>query len=197
MTKEERKTGDGVEPWRRVSTEHVADCRVFEVTRQRNENPRDRLAHDFYVLRAADWVNIIPITANGEVVMVEQYRHGIDQVTLEIPGGIVDEGEDAQTAGVRELYEETGYRAAEVIGLGTTHPNPAILNNRLHTYFAPNVVADGAPPMLHDATEETLVRLVPIADVPGLIATGVITHALVVVGFHLLSLKRSDVMPRA
>lgn len=176
-----------IEMWERTGSELVADCRVFRVRRDLNRNPRDRRTHDFYVLEAPDWVNIIPITINQEVVLIEQYRHGVDAVTLEIPGGIVDPGETAREAGLRELFEETGYQADEAIYLGKTHPNPAIQDNWVHTYLAPNARYVGAP-AVHDPTEQTLVKLVPLAEVPHLIAAGAITHSLVVVGFHWLTL---------
>lgn len=183
-------TGERIAMWERTESEIVADCRVFRVRRDLNRNPRGRTVHDFYVLEAPDWVNIIPLTARQEVVMIEQYRHGVDAVTLEIPGGIVDPGETPGEAGLREMFEETGYQADEAFYLGRTHPNPAIQSNWVHTYLAPNAVHVGQPEA-HDSTEHTLVKLVPLAEVPQLIAAGAITHSLVVVGFHWLTLYQS------
>ena len=79
--------------WRRRSTERWADCRVFTVRKDTNVSPRDGREHDFYVIEAPDWINIIPITKAGEVVLIELYRHGTEEVSLEIPGGMVDPGE--------------------------------------------------------------------------------------------------------
>ena len=172
--------------WRRKSTEQLADCRVFRVRRDLNVNPRDGREHDFYVIEAPDWINVIPLTDAGEVVMIEQYRFGTDEVTLEIPGGMVDEGETPRDAAGREMLEETGYAAAEIIELGKTRPNPAIQNNWIHSYLARGVEFSHDPTF--DGTEHTIVRLVPLADVPSLIADGTISHSLVVVGFHWLSL---------
>jgi len=101
---------------------------------------------------------------------------------------MVDEGETPQTAARRELTEETGYVSREVLFLGKTRPNPAIQNNWIHTYLAPDVAFDHAP--VFEGTEQTAVRLVPLADVPALISDGTINHALVVVGFHWLSLYK-------
>jgi 8-oxo-dGTP pyrophosphatase MutT (NUDIX family) len=175
--------------WSRVSSETIADCRVFQVRRDLSRNSMDDRVHDFYVLEAPDWINIIPLTRNDEVVMIEQYRHGTNSVTLEIPGGMVDAGETPHDAASREMLEETGYAAAnEVYFLGKTHPNPAIQNNWIHTYLARDVEFRSAP--VFDTTEHTSVRLVPLKDVPLLIADGTIDHALVIVGFHFLSLSR-------
>ncbi|HVG38448.1 MAG TPA: NUDIX hydrolase [Pyrinomonadaceae bacterium] len=191
---EKKAQGEGreeqVEKWSHVSSELLADCRVFRVRRDRNRNPRGGGEHDFFVIEAPDWVNIIPLTPEREVVMIEQYRHGSDELTLEIPGGLIDPGEKPQGAATRELLEETGYAAGEAIYLGKTRPNPAIQNNWLHTYFAPDVTFAGRPPEA-DGTEHTNVHLVPLDAVPHLISEGVITHSLVVVGFYWLSLYES------
>ena len=181
--------------WQRRSTERWADCRVFTVRKDINVSPRDGREHDFYVIEAPDWINVIPLTANEEVVMIEQYRFGTDEVTLEIPGGMVDEGETPREAAAREMLEETGYAAGEIIELGRTRPNPAIQNNWIHTFLARGAGFRHDP--VFDGTEHTIVRLVPLASIPSLIADGTITHSLVVVGFHWLSLLREGALKEA
>lgn len=177
--------------WRRLSSELVADCRVFRIERRWNADPRSGRAHDFYVLDAPDWINVVPLTSSGEVVMIEQYRHGTDEVTLEIPGGMVDDGETPREAAARELLEETGYSASKLIYLGRSRPNPAIQNNWIHTFLAQPAERVAEP--LFEGTEQTLVRLVQLSDVPRLITRGVITHSLVIVGFHLLDLYQRGI----
>jgi len=181
--------GAETKAWKRLSAEQVADCRVFKVRRDHTVSPRDGSEHDFFCIEAPDWINILPLTANDEVVMIEQYRHGSDEVTLEIPGGMVDEGETPEVAAGRELLEETGYLSREILYLGRTRPNPAIQDNWIHTFLARDAVFDHAPAF--DSTEHTVVRLVPLAGIPELIQSGVINHALVVVGFYWLSLYQS------
>jgi len=184
----EKAGGGAASPlaWERKSSEQVADCRVFKVRRDVSADPRDGRAHDFYVIEAPDWINVVPVTSRGEVVLIEQYRHGTGEVSLEIPGGMVDPGETAREAAARELLEETGYAAAELVFLGKTRPNPAIQNNWIHTYLARGVEFRHEPEF--DGTEQTVVRLVPVEQIPTLIAEGKITHSLVVVGFHWLGL---------
>lgn len=181
--------------WRRVETERVADCRVFKVRRDLALNPRGGGEHNFYCIEAVDWINIIPLTSQGEVVMIEQYRHGANEVTLEIPGGMIDEGERAEAAAARELLEETGYAASEVRLLGRTRPNPAIQNNWLYSFLARDCRFKQEP--VFDSSEWAVMRLVPLANIPSLIAGGAITHALVVAAFHWLSLYHQDLLSSA
>ena len=138
-----------------------------------------------YVLEQPDWVNIIPLTPDNEVVMVEQWRHGTRTVELETPGGLLDAGESPETGARRELLEETGYAPDEMKFLGSVHPNPAIQNNHQHYLLASGClrVAD----LKLDHAEDIVVRLVPLADIPKLIRTGKITHGIVIGGFYWLN----------
>src|SRR5262245_27824962 len=96
----------GPRPWQVLGTEALHDCRVFRVRRALVRSPSSGDAHSFFSIEADPWVNVVPVTADGHVVMVRQYRHGSREVTLEIPGGIVDPGEDPAVAAARELSEE-------------------------------------------------------------------------------------------
>lgn len=172
--------------WRPLTSERVADCRVFKVRRDVSAALRDGREHDFYVIEAPDWINVIPLTDDGRVVLIEQYRHGSREISLEIPGGMVDDGESPAETAARELLEETGYAARSLVSLGRARPNPAIQDNWIHTYVARNVEFRGAP--ASDGTEQTRTLLVPLREIPSLIADELITHALVVLAFHKLML---------
>jgi ADP-ribose pyrophosphatase len=167
-----------VKRWTTVRREPVADCRVFEVERTRARSPEDDREHDFYRIVSVDWVQIVPVTAAGDIVMIRQYRHGADKITLEIPGGLVDDGESPADAAARELLEETGYRAPRLRPLGALNPNPALFGNRLHAFAAEG--AELVAAIRNDANEHTTVELVPRARLPQLLSEGAVDHALVV-----------------
>jgi 8-oxo-dGTP pyrophosphatase MutT (NUDIX family) len=141
-----------------------------------------------FVLEQPNWVNVIPLTADGHVVMVEQWRHGTRAVHLETPGGLMENGETAEQAARRELLEETGYDADEFVRLGTVYPNPAIQTNLQHYVLARNCQKITEPTLDH--AEDIQVRLIPLADVPTMIEKGEITHGIVIGGFYWLNLYR-------
>ncbi|MEE9278932.1 MAG: NUDIX hydrolase, partial [Myxococcota bacterium] len=143
--------------------------------------------HSFYRIDADDWVNIVPLTAAGEIVMIRQFRHGSREVTLEIPGGIVEPGETPLAAALRELREETGYAAETAEPTGMVNPNPALFGNRVYSFVAHEVRRVGE--IANDGTEETAVELVSRAELQRLLVEGRITHALVVAALFWFDLR--------
>lgn len=163
--------------WRELECETIADGRIFTVERSVASSPVDGKARTFHRIDTVDWAQILPITAEDEAVLVRQYRHGAQRITLEMPGGLIDPGEDAATAALRECLEETGYRARRAHSLGVVNPNPALFANRLHCFYASGVEPESA--VQNTGTEVTEVVLVPVADLEGLLVAGEIDHALV------------------
>lgn len=174
-------------PWKVLSSRISESYRIFNLRVDRAFSPRTRLAHDFYVLESTDWVNVIPITPRDEVILVRQYRHGTRELTLEIPGGIVEHGDTPEDAARRELLEETGYREQEMVLLGSVNPNPAFLTNRCYTYVASGAVR--VKDQEQDDKEDIEVEVKPLKDVPRLIHDGEITHALVLAAFYRFYLE--------
>lgn len=167
-------------PWTPLRSEPVADCSVFRAERVWTRSPRTGEEHPFYCIEAPDWVNVVPVTARDEIVMIRQYRHGSRSITLEIPGGCVDPGESPAEAARRELLEETGYGGGRLEPIGVVNPNPALFANRCHTFAVRGVERRG--PVQNEGHEETEVALVPRAELREKLQSGEIDHALVVAG---------------
>lgn len=168
--------------WKRIESKEIADCRVFRVREDICRRERDSSEHTFFVVENPDWVNIIALTKNEEVVLIEQFRHGAEEIILEIPGGMLDKDETPETAARRELLEETGFEAEEFIYLGKSQPNPAIQNNTIYHFLAKDCEKTGETSF--DEHESVTTKLVPYEDVKNLIKNGEITHALAVAGFY-------------
>jgi 8-oxo-dGTP pyrophosphatase MutT (NUDIX family) len=176
-----------IKPWEKIGSEQVANFRIFTIRSDKKLSPRTGTEHDFYVIESVDWVNVVAVTPNQELVMVEQYRHGSNTVELEIPGGMMDtEDLRPELTGARELREETGYEGENARVLGWVYANPAIMSNRCYTILIENCHC--VHPVEFDSGEDLITRLVPVADVPGLIAAGKIAHPLIIAGLSFFDL---------
>jgi 8-oxo-dGTP pyrophosphatase MutT (NUDIX family) len=136
-----------------------------------------------------EWVNIIALTPEREIVLVRQFRYGSNRMEIEIPGGTVDSGEDPRDAGCRELLEETGYAGINPRHIGKVCPNPAIQGNFCHTIFVEDV-RKIQPPRL-DEMEDIECFSLPIPEVMKLVAQGDINHGLVLNALMFFKALRS------
>jgi 8-oxo-dGTP pyrophosphatase MutT (NUDIX family) len=177
-----------VETWKRTSSREIADCRVFKVRVDYCERESDGKQSTFFVTENSDWANIIALTKAGEVVLIEQFRHGIQEIILEIPGGMIDAGESAETAARRELREETGFTADKFVLLGKSRPNPAISDNWLYHYLA--LDAEKTHETTFDEHESVVSKIVPLDEIRKLISSEKITHTMVVAAFYYFSLYK-------
>jgi len=163
--------------WQQIGEEVLARYKVFEVVKSRRRSPRTGSDIGFFVVRTPDWVNVVALTEADELILVRQFRHGTQHMSLEIPGGLIDPGENPAAAAVRELREETGFEAGPVRPIGVMTPDPAIFTNRCHTFLATGCRRVGDP--TPDPGEDIEVVVVPAARVDRLLTEGAIDHALV------------------
>ena len=163
--------------WENHGRRLLVSTRILDLQSVRFRHPVRGTEREFVVVDAPDWVNVIALTPQGHLVLVRQFRYGIDTFSLEVPGGVIERGEDPVAAGVRELREETGYAGASARLLGSVHPNPAIQSNRCHLVLVETAARVAAPAWDHD--EEIAVSTAPVEDVFAWARSGRITHALV------------------
>ena len=176
-----------IRPWKTLGSQALGDFRVFKLRKDRRVSPRTGAEHEFIVLDAVNWVNVVAVTPDNQLVMIEQFRHGTESVELEIPGGVMDRHDVSPVAaGVRELREETGYEGENARVIGQVFPNPAIMSNTCYTVLIENCRLN--QPVHFDSGEDLITRLVPAAEVAPLVAGGKIRHSLVVVGLYYFDL---------
>lgn len=152
-------SGSKKEGWQTLRQEAGPDLRLFRVRFDDMRNPRNGEASRMVILEAEDSVNVIPATADGRILFVRQYRFGIGAYTLELPGGIVDKGEDHRQAAERELLEETGYSGGQWSYLGKIASNPVFMDNYIHHWVARGVERTSAQQL--DPGEEVEVVAIP------------------------------------
>lgn len=154
-------------PWRTTSSEMLVSDRWIRLRADECVDGDGRQIAPFYVVEYGDWVSVLAIDTAGDAILVEEYRHGAGIVALGTIGGGAESGERPEDAAVRELREETGYAAAEMIGLGSTWANFGTHTNRVHHFLARDCVQVAEQSL--DETETIAVRVVPFDGVCALL----------------------------
>jgi 8-oxo-dGTP pyrophosphatase MutT (NUDIX family) len=162
---------------------HV-DCKVFRVFKEHCHHPLDKREGDFFVIHSHDWVLGLPITDDGKIVLVKQYRFGLRDLSIEPPGGLLEPGEDPIIAATREVEEETGFKGGKSTLLGSCSPNPAIQKNQCHFVLIEGGKIESAQDL--DAHEEIEVLLVTPQEALDLAKNNPRVHALALLALYRL-----------
>jgi len=178
--------------WEIEHSEPVVDAKIFKLRRDHSRVPGTAKTGTFSVLESPDWVNIVPVTTDGKLVLVSQFRHGTNTLSLETPGGLIEPDESPVDAAARELREETGYTAARLRQLGESDANPAFMTNRFTAVLAEDAVL--TDPTAWDEHEELQLHLVPLAELPQLLRSGAIRNSYTVLALCWFLLEREGIL---
>ncbi len=162
--------------WLKLGQTQMSDCRIFRVQRRRLRHVTDGREGEFYIIEAPDWVHTLALTEEKELLLVRQWRFGVDKLSWEPPGGVIEKGEDIVAAAQRELLEETGQAGQNARLIGSAAPNPAIQNNQVHFVLVENCTPQAA--LNWDPHEELQIGVFPLADIVPMIRRGEIFHSL-------------------
>jgi len=166
-----------VKPWEQISSEQLSDLGLFGTRRTRARSPRTGATHSFVLIEMSDWVQVVPFTQSGELIFVRQYRHGSQREGLELPGGLIDKDDETpESAGKRELLEETGYSEGKFKSLGDFSPQSALFTNRVHLYLATDLEKTSV--LNQDDGEDIEVELVEPSELSQFIQNGLIENAV-------------------
>lgn len=179
-------------PWTFLEQTLLTQTRIFRLFAERWRSPRTGVEHVFTNIDSVDWVNVVAIDTQQRMLLIRQFRFGTRAITLEVPGGMCDPGEEPRATALRELREETGYVGKSVVDLGYCEPNPAIFNNRAHMFLVEGCEPEGG--LVLDPGEDIEVVPTPVDQVMELLYTGGITHALVGVALSRFDLYRRGLL---
>ena len=177
--------------WKTLSSNYIHKGPWATLRADKCEMPNGHIVQDYYVLEYNNWVNAVAVTEEGSIIMVKQYRHAASIVSLEIPGGVIEDGEEPENAIKRELLEETGYQFKTFELLSVVYANPSTANNLTYCYLATGGVKVQEQHL--DEQEEIVVETYSVMEIKQLLADNKIAQALHCTGLFY-ALKRLDAL---
>ena len=174
-----------IKKWKTLKSKQIFGNSLFGLREDTVKSPKTNNLHPVWIMNAPTWINIIPITKDKEVILIKQYRFGKQEITVEIPGGMLNKDENPKEAAIRELLEETGYTSSNVVQIGRVTPNPALMNNYTYSFLAIDVEKTTEQKL--DDMEDIELLKVNLEKIPSLIKNQKIDHALVISAFYFLN----------
>jgi ADP-ribose pyrophosphatase len=179
-----------IEKWRKLASKYLVKEKWATLRVDTCELPNGSIKDDYYVLEYPNWANAIAVTKENKILMVRQYRFAAEIVSLEVPGGVVDDGEEPEAGIIRELKEETGYTFADCELIATLYPNPATSNNKTFTYFLTGGIKTHEQHL--DEHEILNVEEYTVEEIKALLRDNKIDQALHVAALHYGLLKMEN-----
>jgi ADP-ribose pyrophosphatase len=176
--------------WKTCSSTYIHKGPWATLRSDKCEMPDGRIVEQYYVLEYPNWANAVALTEDNKIIMVRQYRHAANIVSLEIPGGVIEEGEDPEAGMLRELLEETGYEFDSIELISTVYANPSTANNKTFCYLAKG--GKKVQEQSLDEHEELIVEEYTIAEVKQLLADNKIAQALHCTGLFYALMKLGE-----
>lgn len=162
--------------WKVLESTYLHKEPWLTIRKDKCELPNGNIVPAFYVNEYPDWVNAFALTKEGKVIMVKQYRHGIETVEIELPGGVIEDGETREEGVRRETLEETGYTFQNIEFLGKISANPSTTNNFMHMFLATG--GEKVAEQKLDESEEVEVEFMSIDEVKQLVKENKIMQSL-------------------
>ncbi|HPP95928.1 MAG TPA: NUDIX hydrolase [Spirochaetota bacterium] len=176
-----------MDKWKVKNTIKVFENRILSVIIKKCSHPDKSIEWDFSVIETFNWINVIALTRDNKFILVKQHRLGNDEISIETPGGVIEEGENPEECAIRELKEETGFEGEEIHLLKRLWVNPAIMTNTISFYFIDKCHKISDQNL--DIAEDIEVITADVFEVKEMLGNGEINHSIAVTALSLYFLS--------